>query len=73
MLARTLLQSAPPITFGYKAAVWYGAIHRSWRRLCGSFGEALVLQFGGAVGTLASYGAQGPALAPSFRRKSVCR
>jgi len=63
MLARTLLQPAPPITFGYKVAGWYGAIHRSWRRLCGAFAEAVVLQFGGAAGTLASYGTQGLALA----------
>jgi 3-carboxy-cis,cis-muconate cycloisomerase len=58
MLARTLLQPAPPITFGYKVAGWYGAIHRSW-----PFAEALPLQFGGASGTLASYGSNGPALA----------
>ncbi len=63
MLARTLLQPAPPITFGYKVAGWYGAIHRSWRRLCSAFTEAVVLQFGGVAGTLASYGTQGPALA----------
>ena len=63
MLARTLLQPAPPITFGYKVAAWYGAVHRSWRRLCGAFAEARVLQFGGAAGTLASYGGRGPALA----------
>src|SRR5580700_7633029 len=45
MLARTLLQPAPPITFGLKAAGWYGAAHRSWGRLSGAFGEALRLQF----------------------------
>lgn len=63
MLARTLLQPAPPTTFGYKAAGWYGAIHRSWRRVSESFREALLLQFGGAAGTLAAYGSDGPALA----------
>jgi len=63
MLARTLLQPAPPITFGLKAAGWYGAAHRSWGRLSGAFGEALRLQFGGASGTLAVYGTHGPALA----------
>ncbi len=63
MLARTLLQPAPPTTFGYKAAGWYGAAHRSWRRLDGAFQEALVLQFGGASGTLAAYGADGMRLA----------
>ena len=63
MLARTLLQPAPPITFGYKVAGWCAAIRRSWRRVGASFEEALQLQFGGASGTLASYGAQGIALA----------
>jgi 3-carboxy-cis,cis-muconate cycloisomerase len=63
MLGRTLLQPAPPITFGLKVAGWYGAVHRSWRRLRGSFGEALRLQFGGAAGTLAAYGSDGMALA----------
>ena len=63
MLARTLLQPAPPITFGYKVAGWYGAIHRSWRRVRESFQEALRLQFGGASGTLAAYGPRGQALA----------
>ena len=58
MLARTLLQPAPPTTFGLKVAGWYGAIHRSW-----PFVEVLPLQFGGASGTLASYGNQGTALA----------
>jgi 3-carboxy-cis,cis-muconate cycloisomerase len=57
ILARTLLQPAPPTTFGYKVAGWYGAIHRSW-----PFRDALPLQFGGAAGTLASYGSDGPAL-----------
>ena len=57
MLARTLLQPAPPTTFGYKVAGWYGAIDRSW-----PFGDDLPLQFGGAAGTLASYGTEGPAL-----------
>ena len=63
MLARTVLQPASPITFGYKAATWYGLVHRSWRGVASSFVEALQLQFGGAAGTLASYGDQGPALA----------
>ncbi len=63
MLARTVLQPAPPITFGYKTAAWYGLVHRSWRAVASSFAEVLQLQFGGAAGTLASYGAQGPELA----------
>ena len=59
MLGRTLLQSAPPITFGLKAAGWLGAIHRGRKRLEQCFQETLVLQFGGACGTLASLGERG--------------
>ena len=69
MLARTVLQPAPPTTFGYKVAGWFGAIHRSWRGLSKAFDEALVLQFGGACGTLAAYGDGGPELAEAVARE----
>jgi len=59
MLGRTLLQPAPPITFGLKAAGWLGAIRRSRARLNSSFAEALVVQFGGASGTVAALGERG--------------
>jgi len=54
MLGRTLLQAAPPITFGLKIAGWYGELQRSWARLDAALGDAMVLQFGGATGTLAA-------------------
>ncbi len=69
MLARTLMQPAPPITFGYKVAGWFGAVQRSWRRLAQSFADTLQLQFGGASGTLASYGDQGIALASELGKE----
>jgi 3-carboxy-cis,cis-muconate cycloisomerase len=59
ILGRTLLQSAPPVTFGLKAAGWLGSIRRSRIRLDRSFQEAAVLQFGGASGTLAALGDRG--------------
>jgi 3-carboxy-cis,cis-muconate cycloisomerase len=65
-LARTVLQPALPTTFGYKAAGWLGAIVRSWRGLSAAFDEALVLQFGGAAGTLAAYGERGLELAAAL-------
>jgi 3-carboxy-cis,cis-muconate cycloisomerase len=68
MLARTLLQPAPPTTFGLKAAGWLGAVKRSGARLAASFDEACLLQFGGASGTLAALGAQGPAIAVELAR-----
>jgi 3-carboxy-cis,cis-muconate cycloisomerase len=69
MLARTLLQPAAPTTFGYKVAGWYGATNRAWKKLRESFHEAIALQFGGAAGTLAAYGSDGPALAVEFARE----
>lgn len=59
MLGRTLLQPAPPVTFGLKAAGWSGAIRRGHARLNTAFSEALVVQFGGASGTLAALGNRG--------------
>jgi 3-carboxy-cis,cis-muconate cycloisomerase len=59
MLGRTLLQAAPPVTFGLKAAGWLAAVRRSRRRLESGFTEALVVQFGGATGTLAALEDQG--------------
>jgi 3-carboxy-cis,cis-muconate cycloisomerase len=63
MVGRTLLQAAPPITLGLKAAGWQAALHRGRNRLTESFAQALVLQFGGAVGTLAAIGDKGPIVA----------
>jgi 3-carboxy-cis,cis-muconate cycloisomerase len=59
MLGRTWLQVAPPVTFGLKAAGWCGAITRGHRRLNATFEDSLVLQFGGASGTLAALGKDG--------------
>jgi 3-carboxy-cis,cis-muconate cycloisomerase len=59
MLGRTLLQAAPPVTFGLKAGGWLAAVRRGRKRLRSSFEEALVVQFGGASGTLAALGDQG--------------
>jgi 3-carboxy-cis,cis-muconate cycloisomerase len=69
MLGRTLMQGAPPITFGLKAAGWLGAVYRCKRRLDSSFAEALILQFGGASGTLASLGEQGSAVAAELAKE----
>jgi 3-carboxy-cis,cis-muconate cycloisomerase len=63
MIGRTLLQQARPITFGYKVATWLEALLRAEQRLTQVQREALVLQFGGAVGTLATLHEQGPAVA----------
>jgi 3-carboxy-cis,cis-muconate cycloisomerase len=62
MVGRTLLQAAPPVTFGLKAAGWLGPVRRGRRHLQNGFRDAAVLQFGGATGTLASLGDRGMAV-----------
>jgi 3-carboxy-cis,cis-muconate cycloisomerase len=59
MLGRTLLQPAPPVTFGLKAAGWAAAVRRGWARVESRFDEAFYIQFGGASGTLAVLGDKG--------------
>ena len=51
---RTLLQQALPITFGLRAAGWLGGLDDAAARLTAVRDERLAVQFGGAVGTLAS-------------------
>jgi 3-carboxy-cis,cis-muconate cycloisomerase len=59
MAGRSHLQQASPITFGYKAACLLSAIERHRARLVEIRPRALVGEFGGAVGTLASLGNAG--------------
>ena len=51
------------MTFGLKAAGWLDAVNRHRARLAAARKQVLVLQFGGAVGTLAALGTHGPAVA----------
>ena len=63
MPGRTFLQHAVPITFGLKAARWLGALTRQLRTLESVRRDMLVLQFGGAGGTLAAIAPNGLAVA----------
>ncbi|HEY6769878.1 MAG TPA: 3-carboxy-cis,cis-muconate cycloisomerase [Candidatus Sulfotelmatobacter sp.] len=54
MAGRTLMQQAVPITFGVKVAGWLDAMNRHHDRLANLRPRVLILQFGGAVGTLAA-------------------
>jgi 3-carboxy-cis,cis-muconate cycloisomerase len=58
MAGRTHLQHALPITFGYKCAVWLAPLLDHLERLGETRRRVLRVQFGGAVGTLASLGAE---------------
>jgi 3-carboxy-cis,cis-muconate cycloisomerase len=57
--ARTWLQHAVPTVFGLKVAGWLDAVTRHRERLRETRQRVLVLQFGGAAGTLASLGSDG--------------
>jgi 3-carboxy-cis,cis-muconate cycloisomerase len=59
MAGRTWMQHAVPIVFGLKTAGWLDAMVRHRGRLSETHKRALVLQFGGAAGTLASLGTRG--------------
>lgn len=59
MVGRTKLQHGVPISFGYKIAVWLDQILRTRAGLARALDEASVVQFGGAVGTLASLQTRG--------------
>jgi 3-carboxy-cis,cis-muconate cycloisomerase len=65
MAARTLLQQAVPTTFGLKAAGWLVAAVRARLRLV-ELRHNLAAQLGGAAGTLAALGEDGPAVAAQF-------
>jgi 3-carboxy-cis,cis-muconate cycloisomerase len=53
---RTHLQHALPVTFGFRAAVWLSSLDRHAERLAQAKPRSLLVQFGGAAGTMASLG-----------------
>ena len=59
MAGRTLMQHALPTTFGAKIAGWLDAMNRHRERFAETRARVLVVQFGGAVGTLAALGEKG--------------
>ncbi|GAB3496990.1 lyase family protein [Nocardiopsis coralliicola] len=65
MAGRTLLQQALPTTFGLAAAGWLTGLHTASAAL-GDALDAAPAQLGGAAGTLASLGSDGPAVAAAF-------
>jgi 3-carboxy-cis,cis-muconate cycloisomerase len=60
MIGRTLLQQAVPLPFGLVAAGWLTSIDEARAGLVAVSGQRLAVQFGGAAGTLASLGDDGP-------------
>src|SRR6185437_903976 len=66
MAGRTHLQQAVPTTFGLKCAVWASPLAAHVERLDQAARRALVVQFGGAAGTLGALGANGVAVAEAL-------
>ncbi len=62
MAGRTHLQHALPVTFGLKCAIWLMPLLDHLTRIEQLRPRIERLQFGGAAGTLASLGADGPAV-----------
>jgi 3-carboxy-cis,cis-muconate cycloisomerase len=63
MIGRTLLQQAVPVTFGLVAAGWLTSLDEAREGLAAVGSQRLAVQFGGAAGTLASLGDDGPRVA----------
>lgn len=67
--ARTWLQQALPTTLGLQIAGWLDAIERHRARLMETQERCLVLQFGGAVGTMAALGTRGLDVATALAKE----
>jgi 3-carboxy-cis,cis-muconate cycloisomerase len=63
IVGRTWMQHAVPTTLGIKFAAWLDALGRHRERFRETQNRCLVLQFGGAAGTLAALGSQGGVVA----------
>src|SRR5580693_2774596 len=63
MIGRTLLQQAVPVTFGLVTAGWLTGLDEAGETVARVRAQRLAVQFGGAAGTLASLGTDGPAVA----------
>jgi 3-carboxy-cis,cis-muconate cycloisomerase len=69
LVARTWMQHALPTTLGFKAAGWLDSLNRHRVRLLTIRRQSLVLQFGGAVGTLAALDGRGLDVAQAFAKE----
>lgn len=69
MIGRSQLQHAVPLTFGFKVAGFVAALERHRTRLAELRPRLLQVQFGGAVGTLASLGSAGLEVRKALARR----
>lgn len=68
MTGRTWLQPGPPTTMGLKLAGTLVALRRHRERIGAAARRGVVLQLGGAVGTLSALGENGPAVSAAVAR-----
>lgn len=68
LMGRTRMQQALPVTWGDRISAWADPLRRQRARLAGVREAAIVLQFGGPVGTLDAFGAAGPKVAQALGR-----
>ena len=68
LMGRTWLQAGPPTTLGLKLAGSLAALRRDRDRIGSAAARTLVVEFGGAVGTLAALGATGGAVSAELAR-----
>jgi len=73
LAGRTWLQQGPPVTLGLKFAGYADALSRHKHRLQQASERVLVLQFGGAVGTLASLRGDGLKLSSALAKRLELR
>lgn len=69
MLSRTLMQPAPPTSFGLRAGGWADALETVRAELVRAGEAGIRLQFGGPAGTLGSLAGKGPDIAASLGRR----
>ncbi len=69
LAGRTLLQQAVPTALGFKVAGWLSGVAQSRARLASAGRDTLVLQFGGAAGTLAALHDKGVGVATALARE----
>jgi 3-carboxy-cis,cis-muconate cycloisomerase len=69
LAGRTHSQQALPITFGFKVAAWLAPLMRHVARLDEISPRLLVVQLGGAAGTLAALGDKGMAVTTEFAKE----
>jgi 3-carboxy-cis,cis-muconate cycloisomerase len=68
LMGRTWLQAGPPTTLGLKLAGSLAALRRDRDRIRSAAGRMLVVEFGGAVGTLAALGTAGGVVSAELAR-----